>query len=66
MKIALGERPTVDKYSNDLGTIIGVHNQDGEIIEFENEVKVTTSIEEMLLKVEQEMKFAVAATILDC
>ena len=53
VRMALSEGPkNLDGFDEDLGTIIGVHNQDGEIIEFENYLQVTTSIEKVLLKVE--------------
>ena len=62
------ERPKagLDNKDPDLGTIIGVHNQDGELIEFRKYLEVTTSLEKVLLNVEQEMKYAVASTMLEC
>ena len=47
----------------DSGAIIGVANQDGEIVEFETIVDVTYNIEHWLKRVEHSMKFSVAATL---
>ena len=66
VRTALGERMVGDRFGDDLGTVIGIQNKDGEIIEFEKPVIVTTSIEKVLLKVEQEMKYAVSQTMLEC
>ena len=66
MRMALSERPVADRFNEDLGTIIGIHNTDGEMIEFEKPVVVTTCIEKVLLKIEQEMKFSVSSTMLEC
>ena len=49
-----------------MGQILGIANQDGEIIEFENGVGMSTSIERCLRQVEQEMRLGVACTLQQC
>ena len=47
----------------DLGRILGVANQDGELLEFTEHVKITDTIEYWLKRVEYSMKFNVSRTI---
>ena len=47
----------------DMGKIIGVLNQDGEVLEFSTPVKITEKIEQWLKRVDFSMKFNVARTI---
>ena len=66
VKMSLAERPELSGGAADLGTVIGVLNQDGELIEFQKPVEISTCIEKTLLHVEQEMNLAVSATLLEC
>lgn len=58
----LGTRPVRD-VDSDLGRILGLCNHDGELIEFEESVKVTDTIEHWLKRVEYCMRYNVARTI---
>ena len=68
LRVAMKERrESGDKInSRDMGQILGISNQDGEIIEFSNAVGMATSIERALRQVEQEMKMSVAVTMQQC
>lgn len=58
----MGTRP-VRTIGEDLGKILGVRNHDGELLEFEEPVKVSDKIEMWLKRVELSMKFNVARTM---
>jgi len=57
----LGTRP-VRNIGEDLGKILGVLNQDGELLEFTQAVKITSTIEQWLKRVDMSMKFNVSRT----
>ena len=63
--MALAERPGNDSQA-DLGTIVGIQNAGGEIVELQKPIGITTCIEKTLLYVEQEMSFATSATLIEC
>ena len=62
LNTCLGTRP-VRELGEDLGRILGVQNQDGELLEFLKPIKITESIEQWLKRVEYAMKFNVARFI---
>lgn len=62
LQTCLGTRP-VRELGADLGRILGVQNQDGELLEFMKPIKITESIEQWLKRVEYAMKFNVSRTV---
>lgn len=50
----------------DLGRILGVSNQQGEVLEFKEDVKITQTIEYWLKRVESSMKYNVSRTTQQC
>ena len=58
----LGTRPVRD-LGQDLGKILGVSNQDGELLEFLDPVKITQVIEQWLKRLEFSMKYNVSRTL---
>ena len=66
VKMALTPRPELVDCTADLGTIVGIQNPAGEIVELQKPIFISTCIEKTLLYVEQEMSFAVSATFIEC
>jgi hypothetical protein len=49
-----------------MGQIVGVANQDGEVIEFDTPILISFNIEHWLKRMEYSMKFSVSVTLQNC